>query len=290
MSFSVDGVTNAGSVAPSEPFKASWTAKDYSLVAEYAGALTVTNDRAGDIEHDAIRLYQGSRDFGVRNQYTLRFSPTNPIPDIGWIKITYPEDVAIEEDAIAFAAGCQCLTAALKAGPQHCRIDFATRTIWIYGAFVDQKSYTSEVSVSFHMTNPGNNFVPDTSSFTPKQLADMATRKSFHVSTYTLDLKQLTAVLPSLDPATSLPSLADTVIANPEKYLKVIDDYPGSDIRAQLKCKAPCLRCLDADPSFCTACWGINQLSLSGNGALADPAIKALIFLQADQGAQTCRS
>jgi hypothetical protein len=140
------------------------------------------------------------------------------------------------------------------------------------------------------MTNPDNNFVTNTASFTPAQIVDLENRRSFHVSTYTLDLKQLSLVVPSPDLATSLPNVANTVISNPEKYLKVIDEYTNTDIKAQLKCRAPCLRCLDADPDFCTACWGINQLSHSGNGNFADSAADALIFLQADQGAQTCKS
>jgi hypothetical protein len=37
-----------------------------------------------------------------------------------------------------------------------------------------------------------------------------------------------------------------------------IDSYKQNDMVAQLKCNAPCYKCLDSDPNYCSECWGMG--------------------------------
>jgi len=57
--------------------------------------LTITNTKYGIIGKENIKIEQSSKDFGKTNQYTLRFTPKNPLPQISWIKIIYPVTVGI---------------------------------------------------------------------------------------------------------------------------------------------------------------------------------------------------
>lgn len=34
-----------------------------------------------------------AKDFGALNEYQLLFTPTNPIPRLGWVVIEYPDNV-----------------------------------------------------------------------------------------------------------------------------------------------------------------------------------------------------
>jgi hypothetical protein len=103
-----------------------------------------------------------SKDFGIENLYTIRFKPTNSIPNVGWIKIIYPTTITIADDD-AFVESCEAVTSASYKGKEYCKLIPEERTVWIYDAFMDQASYTSEIAVSFLMTNPNTNRVTDTS-------------------------------------------------------------------------------------------------------------------------------
>ena len=145
-------------MVPNSGLSAYWTSQQYAKVAEYYNAdpVVVTNTEPGILVTKEIYLDQVSRDFNVENQYTLRFTPTNPIPKIGMVKVTYPIDVAISDET-AFVKACGAITTLSFTGPTHCSLDVATRTVWIYDIFRDQDQYTSEVNLQMTFTNPKSN-------------------------------------------------------------------------------------------------------------------------------------
>jgi hypothetical protein len=85
---------------------------------------------------DTVFIDQEYKDFGVENLYTIRFKPTNAIPNVGWIRIIYPTTVSIK-DEIAFVNSCEAVTSASYKGEDFCKLISANRTIWIYSAFMD---------------------------------------------------------------------------------------------------------------------------------------------------------
>lgn len=130
--------------------------------------MIIANDKPGYILEDTVFIDQGSKDFGVENLYTVRFKPTNSIPNVAWIKIIYPTTVSIKDET-AFIESCEAVTSASYKGANYCKLITADRTIWIYDAFMDQTSYTSEIAVSFLMTNPNTNRETDTSKMTAEE-------------------------------------------------------------------------------------------------------------------------
>ena len=98
--------------------------------------LTIANDEPGYIEEQNVFVDQQSKDFGVENLYTVRFKPKNPIPNIGWIKITYPTTVSIADDD-KFVESCEAVTSASYKGENYCKLIKDTREIWIFDAFMD---------------------------------------------------------------------------------------------------------------------------------------------------------
>ena len=98
ISFSVEGMTNAASLVKSEAIQAFWTSKSYMKVCEYEGegdpkTFHIQNSLAGSIEE--VSISQASKDYAVNNQYTVRFTPKNPIPKLGWVALVYPINVKI---------------------------------------------------------------------------------------------------------------------------------------------------------------------------------------------------
>jgi hypothetical protein len=150
-------------------------------------ALTIANDEPGYIEESSVFVDQQNKDFGVENMYTIRFKPKNAIPNIGWIKITYPTTVSIA-DAGEFVASCEAVTSASYKGEDYCKLITESREIWIYDAFMDQTSYTSEIGVSFFMTNPDTNKETDTSEMTEEEKTAYEYGVAFHIETFTFDL------------------------------------------------------------------------------------------------------
>jgi hypothetical protein len=171
----------------SDPIEAYFSSSTYQLVAEYeapspikcqdecslntlenTNALIIANKLPGYILADDVFLDQEYKDFGIENLYTIRFKPANSIPNVGWIKIVYPTTVLIK-DEVAFVESCEAVTSAPYKGEEYCKLIFESRTIWIYQAFMDQTSYTSEIAVSFIMTNPNTNKEKDTSKMTAEE-------------------------------------------------------------------------------------------------------------------------
>jgi hypothetical protein len=35
------------------------------------------------------------KDYGAVNEYTIRFTPTNPLPRLAWVVIELPDDISI---------------------------------------------------------------------------------------------------------------------------------------------------------------------------------------------------
>ena len=70
-------------------------------MSEYSGNEAIVNTDYGNLNRKNIVLEQykvdGSteiaKDFGALNEYQLLFTPTNPIPRLGWVVIEYPDNV-----------------------------------------------------------------------------------------------------------------------------------------------------------------------------------------------------
>lgn len=175
-SFDVEGIQNSNSMLHSEPIEAYFTSSSYQLVAEFQAAkptlcgiecventedgaenyLSIANLEPGYIDAKNVFVDQQSKDFGIENLYTIRFKSSNPIPNIGWVKITYPTTVVIADET-AFVESCEAVTSASYKGENHCKLIKDTREVWIYDAFMDQTAYTSEIVISFLLTNPVTN-------------------------------------------------------------------------------------------------------------------------------------
>jgi hypothetical protein len=83
ISFLIKDVTNAPTMITSDYLTSSIYTKNYQMVAEYrlddpTKATTVTNTGYGVLKD--ISIDQASKDFGIINQYTIRFTPINPLP------------------------------------------------------------------------------------------------------------------------------------------------------------------------------------------------------------------
>ena len=99
----------------------------------------------------------------------------------------YPTTISIK-DEVAFVASCEAVTSASYKGEDHCKLISSERTIWIYNAFMDQSAYTSEIAVSFLMTNPSTNRLKDTSSMSAEEKLQHDYDVSFHFESFTFDL------------------------------------------------------------------------------------------------------
>jgi len=55
--------------------------------------------------------------------YTIRFSPANPIPKIGWVKVYYPPTVGLVNNGVDFAANCSAIVTASYQGSEYCMLD-----------------------------------------------------------------------------------------------------------------------------------------------------------------------
>lgn len=292
ISFSVEGMTNAGSLVKSEAVEAYWTSKYYMKVCEYEGEdgpFYIQNGAPGEIETASIS--QASKDYAENNQYTIRFTPKNPIPKLGWISLVYPINVKIIDGDVTsiddFLDGRGDIPAVeVYSSTSYSGSDYAffdedesKRTIYFHSTFMEQDSYTSEVAISFQMTNPQSNFFKDTSEMDDQEREEYEYDMSFHISTFTVD------TINDFTTEAELTNMVSTVKGDPERYLFAIDTYPDNDIRPLLKCVAPCLTCLDAFPDYCLSCWG----QYAGEDANGDPQENTKYFLQKKDGGQTCQ-
>ena len=240
-------------------------------------ALTIANDEPGYIEESTVFVDQQNKDFGVENIYTIRFRPKNAIPNVGWIKITYPTTVSIA-DPDEFVSSCEAVTSASYKGPDYCKLITESREIWIFDAFMDQTSYTSEIGVSFIMTNPDTNKEIDTSEMTEEEIIAYEYGLAFHIETFTFDLSHdFPDVLSSSYAPDAIKAFLEKAIQSPNDYTYLIDKLPGNNVKPKLLCNAPCYTCLESDPDYCTSCWGegVNKDNKD-------------IFLSRLPGQQTC--
>jgi len=137
--------------------------------------------------------------------------------------------------------------------------------------FRDQDAWTSEISVYMNFTNPKTNFFDFLTDY----------EKSFHVETYTFDLKTFSYMI------TDTPQYSDASFErftkearrDLTKYAKGIDKTVGDHLRPELKCNPPCYTCLDSNPDYCTSCWGVGPENNIDT-----------IFLQDSQGKSTCKN
>jgi hypothetical protein len=92
-------MTNAPSLLESEAINVEWTTSEYRGVCKYKGdndaPYKIKNTISGTIDKTSVKINQGSKDYGVNNQYTIAFTPNNPIPKLGWISLKYPDNVKI---------------------------------------------------------------------------------------------------------------------------------------------------------------------------------------------------
>jgi len=86
---------------------------------------TITNPKHGLLLSDGFRIGQTELDFGVESIYTVYFTPTNPIPYIGAVKIIYPDNVKIPPKA-EFEKFCSITTSSTfknKGTDTYCKLD-----------------------------------------------------------------------------------------------------------------------------------------------------------------------
>ena len=163
-------------------------------------------------------LAQGNHLNGTEALYSINFVPTNAIPSTGSIQLTYPSHVRVSETA---QAGCVVGTS--RTFRDVCEVQAAADAteggaggkITITNVFVDQASWTGEITVSMPFINPVNNF-PRELGFGIKTYADPETR-------YMID------------------------------YLRD-SDYRGLLI-PRLECTHPCASCPVSKPTVCESCW-----------------------------------
>lgn len=154
--FTIKGVRNARSMVPTEIKTAHIKSFEQQAVAVYSGSpIVIQCNKPDALDPAKVKVEQTSRDFGADALYTIRFTPTNPITQMAWVKVTYPTSVEIV-DSDEFLKGCSIQTT-LSCG-DCCKLDETNRIIWFYRAFVGQGGFTSEVSMEFPMRNPVTNF------------------------------------------------------------------------------------------------------------------------------------
>lgn len=158
ISFTVKDMTNAPSSLPSAPITAFWTSSRYMDVCEYQGdndvPYQITNEDSGEIVWDTVSINQDSKDYGSNNQYSIRFTPTNAIPKLGWVSLRYPEHVKIvDTDAGVNTAdemiagtttsagekvpGVEVYTSGSFAGSDYAFVDEKKRTLYFHSAFME---------------------------------------------------------------------------------------------------------------------------------------------------------
>ena len=213
-------------------------------------------------------MHQVDLDFGAATVYTVTFTPTNPIPRNGWVKIVFPSSIAVDGDASSFVQDCQTITTQSFKGEKHCHLVPEKREVWLYDIFGDQKNYASTIAVELSFKNPTTNF------FGTATEADLA----FQITTYAFGPDETSILEKEGYSEQSLANFIAKIKPDPTKYAYGIDTLVGYRLRPELKCLEPCLTCSDNDPAYCTSCWG--------SGPEGD---NKLTFLQAADGRSTCK-
>ena len=73
----------------------------------------------------------------MKNEYSFRITPTNPIPSLGVIEIVYPNNVKHDDSDDEFYKKCKAQTTTAYTGNAICKLDRASRTIFIYNVFLE---------------------------------------------------------------------------------------------------------------------------------------------------------
>jgi hypothetical protein len=99
LEWSMSNIGNPASVKPSQGFQNMriLTADNYlvSQVQDPAGAAPITNVAAATIQSPT--LFQDSLQADVKNNYTITFTPINPLPAEGSIKLEYPKQITLAD-------------------------------------------------------------------------------------------------------------------------------------------------------------------------------------------------
>jgi hypothetical protein len=110
-SFSISGVRNPYSTKPSWPLQAFVQSAKYQNMTTYAGdQVVITNTVLGILDPTLVSLDQKDRNYNAYSLYSLRFKPTNPIPRLGGIKVTYPKTITVKGSVDDFQSTCQAIT------------------------------------------------------------------------------------------------------------------------------------------------------------------------------------
>ena len=158
-SFSISGVRNPYSMVTSWPLQAYVQSATYQNMTTYLGnQVTITNTKWGILDPTLVALDQRDRNYNTYSLYTIRFKPTNPIPPIGAVKLTYPKTIKVKSRA-DFLSSCQAITD-LMYGEKNCLLDESTNTVWFLGIFTNQQQYTSQISLNMYFLNPTSNIQP----------------------------------------------------------------------------------------------------------------------------------
>lgn len=140
-SFKVDAMTNAPTMLPATvPAASIFTSSFQQVASSNAASLEITNNQWGYLDRSKIQLEATSvkvngistvaRDYGAKNQYILRFEPTNPIPKLSWVVIEYPIEMKMtSSDETEFVKDCQAQTSQQYIGSKYCRLITKDRVI-----------------------------------------------------------------------------------------------------------------------------------------------------------------
>ena len=96
LNWKMTNIGNPGSVAPSDGFTAILIhSQDDYLVADFKAGSTgaVTNTVPANLDGLLMNLFQDSKQASAQNNYTITFTPVNPLPATGSIKLVYPEQI-----------------------------------------------------------------------------------------------------------------------------------------------------------------------------------------------------
>jgi hypothetical protein len=212
VSFTIENVVNSPSLVPSPSLTAHRTSKAYNRIDEYEGSIRVSNVDLAILRNEDMYLDQAEKDFGVESLFSIRFTPFNPIPQVGWVKVVYPEIVTVPDED-AFVASCNAVTSLSFAGAKHCMLNSADREVWFFDIFRDQDLFTSEMALNMYFTNPVSNFFQGVAD------VDLA----FHVTTYDFDLQQFTALPDTGFSDAAVSNFIANVRSDPIQFAKGID-------------------------------------------------------------------
>ena len=156
LNWKMTNIGNPGSVAPSDGFTAIiiHSPEDY-IVADFKTGSTgaVTNTDPANLDGLLMNLFQDSKQASAQNNYTITFTPVNPLPATGSIMLVYPEQIELFD-----GVDTKCFVTTNRLFPDSCQVDPTTRTIIISGVFATSAPYSSEITIMLqNVVNPADN-------------------------------------------------------------------------------------------------------------------------------------